>query len=625
MTGSPTLGASRAAAGWPRRVGPPALALGAYVVVALLAFWPVEPFSRTRLLGCVCSDPVQEAWFLAWPAYAIRNLHNPLFSSLLEYPHGVNLALNTSMPLLGVLAAPIEWLRGPVAAFNAMMRLSFVASAASMCFVLHRLARWWPAAFLGGLLYGFSPYMIGQGLGHLFLTFVPLPPLILWCVHELCRRTEGPVVRLGLLLGALSVAQFLISIEVLVTTAVIAAVVLVVVSLRHPVGALERARLVAPGAGAAAALFVPLVAYPTWYFLRGPQHVVGPPHAASNLAPVRADLLGLVTPTLSQRIGPAHLMAIGTSFSAADRAENGVYLGIPLLLLCGYLIFRYRRDSLVVLGALVAGAGLVLSFGSPLVVDNHSTGIPLPFAVLTHLPLVQGLEALRFSLYEQLGAALVLAIGITKLAGRGPSPELAPTSGLDNARDEQSGASSAGRNPVLVAMAVGAVALVPLVPRLPYQSYATGLPTFFTTSTVSEVPAGSVMLTYPFDVDPMNLPMLWQAESGMRFAIFGGQASTPGPNGRATSAVAALAPGVVQDLFAGALAGTVVPAFSQATFVQIRAFCARYRVQTVVVEPLGPRGQAVVSYFAAALQHQPTVSGGVDVWTDVPALLAGVA
>jgi hypothetical protein len=452
---------------------PPAAAILLYLGIAVLAYWPIEPFSRSHILGCACSDPLQETWFLAWPAYAMRHNASLFFTSFLEYPHGVNLVDNTSMPLLGLLGAPITWLRGPVATFNALMRLSLVLSATSLFFVLRRFTSWWPAAFLGGLLYGFSPYMVGQGFGHLFLTFVPLPPLIGLCVYDLARgpsdRSTGEVLsrsvesafvrRRGLMLGALCVVQFFISIEVLVTSVVCFAVVAAVATLARPSRARRRAGALLRGSGLALAAFLPFVAYPIWYFLAGPRHIVGPPHALANIAPIKADLLGPVVPTLNQRIGPAHLIAIGTSYGAGDRPENGVYLGLLLLVLLAFLVVRCRREPLVRLAAGLGLLGFVLSLGTPLVINKHSTHIPLPFDVLVHLPLVQGVAALRFSLYEQLGAAVVLGVGLDRLRRQGwrlPSAD----SPADATRPGATGRAVA-------AGLAGIVALVPSYPATP--------------------------------------------------------------------------------------------------------------------------------------------------------------
>ena len=37
----------------------PALAICAYLAIACLAYWPVEPLSRSHLSYCACSDSVR--------------------------------------------------------------------------------------------------------------------------------------------------------------------------------------------------------------------------------------------------------------------------------------------------------------------------------------------------------------------------------------------------------------------------------------------------------------------------------------------------------------------------------------------------------------------------------------
>ncbi|HEV2360494.1 MAG TPA: hypothetical protein VGS21_02215, partial [Acidimicrobiales bacterium] len=562
-----------------------------YVAIACLAFWPVEPLSRSHLVGCACSDPVQEAWFLAWPSYALRHGLNPFFTEYLNYPRGINLAMNTEMPLLGVLAAPVIWLRGPVAAFNLLLRASFALSATSMTFVVRRYTRWWPASFAAGLLYGFSPFMVGEGFGHLFLTFAPLPPVIAACLHEICRSDAGRVRRQGLLLGALCVLQYFISIEVLVSTALVCGLVMAGTALRRPRAAWALRGRLARAGGIAAAVFVPLVAYPTWYLLRGPEHVIGPPHSVANLAPLKSDLLSPIVPTLNQVVGGHRLLSIGTSFGGGDRPELGGYLGITLIVLLAYLVVRFRRDHIVLLAAGLTAVSLILSFGSPLLVDGHSSGVPLPFAALVHLPVLQGVVALRFSLFEQMGAALLLGIGLDRL--RGPPPA----------------AAAAAHRRAGVVLLIGAAALVPLWPRYPYASSPVADPAYFTSGADSAIPAGSLVLTYPYDVDPVNDAMLWQAQSGMRFRIFGGQASRPGADGKATSAPAALAPLVTQGLFQSAYAGAS-PARQAAqltarTYAGLRAFVIHYGVGTVVVDPVGADPGLVVRALTAALGKAP--------------------
>jgi hypothetical protein len=91
-----------------------------------------------------------------------------------------------------------------------------------MFFVLKKWCRW-PAAFVGGLAYGFGPYMVTQGQTHLNLAFVPLPPLIVWCLYELLFEQKRRPVRMGVLLGLLAGAQVLISPELLALLVLIVA------------------------------------------------------------------------------------------------------------------------------------------------------------------------------------------------------------------------------------------------------------------------------------------------------------------------------------------------------------------------------------------------------------------
>ncbi|MFZ0171408.1 MAG: hypothetical protein WAL04_06970, partial [Acidimicrobiales bacterium] len=67
---------------------------------------------------------------------------------------------------------------------------------------------------MGGLLYAFGPYTVGQAL-HLDLAFVPIPPLLVWCADELVRTRRMRMWRLGLLIGAAGAAEMLISPDVL--------------------------------------------------------------------------------------------------------------------------------------------------------------------------------------------------------------------------------------------------------------------------------------------------------------------------------------------------------------------------------------------------------------------------
>ncbi len=85
-----------------RRSSPPAhqahpllLASAAYLMLSLIVFssvWARHPTSTTT---CGCGDSSLFTWFLEWPAYAIPHGLNPLYSTAMFHPSGVNLPANT--------------------------------------------------------------------------------------------------------------------------------------------------------------------------------------------------------------------------------------------------------------------------------------------------------------------------------------------------------------------------------------------------------------------------------------------------------------------------------------------------------------------------------------------------
>src|SRR5205085_8691189 len=124
---------------------------------------------------------------------------------------GVNMLNNTTPMLLAVVASPVTVVVGAAASYNLLTTLAFAASAGAAYVLIRRWTSWRPAAFVGGLLYGFSPYMVSVGWAHLFLTFVPWLPLMVLCLDEVLVRQRGSPIRWGLALGLLAIAQFFTS------------------------------------------------------------------------------------------------------------------------------------------------------------------------------------------------------------------------------------------------------------------------------------------------------------------------------------------------------------------------------------------------------------------------------
>ena len=510
------------------------IAILVYVVLGVVAILPSWLHGASHTLQCGgCGDNGQEVWFLAWGSHALTNLLNPLRTNWIDFPYGVDLADNTSMPLAGFMGAPITLIFGPIAAYNVLLTLAFAGSATACMFACRRWAST-PAAFAGGLLYGFSPYMVGQGAGHLFLLLAPIPPLLLLLFDEMLVRQRLRWWVVGLLFALLEIIQLGWSAELFAETALMSAIGLVVFAfsqrhrIREKLGYAVRALILG---------VVPVIPFALFFAYEartGPEHAKGPVHSIRLLSGLSSDLASLVVPTTNQRY-PFGSSALGTRLVAMtpahgivpDVTESGAFIGIPLLLLVLLGIWKYRRVPMVQFSAVMAVAAFVMSMGSRLHVLGHMTAVRLPFTVLTHLPFLDSEVAARYSLFMWLFVAVLISITVDRWLF---SPRRRRIHG-------RSSVAAVTSRAIPAALLVAGV--VSLIPSWPYAIQQIAVPTWFTSVAAREVPQGSTLLPYPLASNSHNLPELWQALDDFRFRMPGGEAAVPvshtGAIGRAFS------------------------------------------------------------------------------------------
>jgi multisubunit Na+/H+ antiporter MnhB subunit len=514
------------------------------------------------------------------------------------------------MLAIGVPLMPITKLFGPVVTWNIALRLAVALSASSMCFVLRRWTKWWPAAFFGGLLYGFSAYMAYYGSDYLFLVFVPLPPVIFLLLHETLVRQQWRPKRTGALLGAVCALQFFISTEVLASSVVMCAIAVVLFLLvsRHQLA--ERWRYAAVAFAYSLAVGGLLLVLPVVFALAGPQNIKGP--LGHNVL-FSSDLLGSIVPS-SQWFSTTQLTAIADRFGSSSE----LYLGVPLVVvLASFAVFLHKRRTILFAGTLALIA-FVLSLGPRLTVDGRETSIPLPSVVFEHLPLVKDFDPVRFSLYTALFAAGMFAIGLDELWQRM----------MRSSRPAWS--SPRWRNVATVGLlaAITAVAVLPLAPRHTQPATRTNVPSLFTSAAVGAIPVGSVVLAYPYPdfsgglyfLPPHDI-MLDQAVAGMPFKLIGGYGWFPSATGtEGTISPTVLKPESVQAIFDAAFHGNATrqtAPLSKRNVTALRVFLRKYDVQTVmIVSRSGLYPAAVISYVTAAI-GSPVESGGVTAWFHV--------
>jgi len=572
------------------RGGPSLLALSAYLAMTYLLFRGAWVAPRTTWIGWCC-DPEQGMWFLRWVPYAASHLLNPFYTYSVNYPVGANLMWNTSIPLPSLLMWPVSVTLGPVLAYNIYITLSVALSGWCAYLALRRFTRGHIGPFVGGALYGFSPYLLSQALQHAHLSLIAVPPLLLIMFDEVVVRQRRPPVRMGILLGLLAVAQVLIAEELLAMAGLAGGIALVLLVVMRPRQVLSRLPYLIKAAIAAGVTFAVLAAGPLAVQFLGAERLVGAIHPPNLYV---TDLLNFVVPTSVQAIDPPAAQQIVATFTGFEHEDNA-YLGAPLLILLCFIAFRLRRSIPMWIG-LIVGLGIaVLSLGPSLHVGGKVTAIMLPWSWLARLPLMENILPSRLTLYMYLCAALLLALFLDAfLEGKHAAWATA------------------------AALAAAAVALLPLYPLQPYPSWSrTTVPPIFTNWQQSGIADGSVVLMAPLTRDGGGADiMLWQAETGDAFRMPNGYMLVPDANGTALYDTAADTVMTAMDIVQEKGSSIILDA---PTRQAIQGDLRFRHVDAVIVGPMKYYDQ-MVAFFTDLFGAAPEEVGGVAIWRRLPAV-----
>ena len=559
-------------------------ALAVYAALACLLFLPALRAPQSRIVGYP-GDAQQTMWFLRWVPWAIGHATDPLLTKYLNHPGGVNLMWNSLAPALGVVLWPVSATAGLVASYDVLLTAEVALSAWCAHLAIRRFVDSGVAAAAGGLVYGFSPYLLTHAHGHAKVAFALLPPLLLIALHEALAVQRRRPRTVGIAVGVLVTLQLLVYEEGVVLAVIAAAVGTAVLALLHRDRVRTHAAHAARALVWAVAAFAVLSAAPLAVQLLGPNRINATVPGTDVYV---TDVANLAVPTGFQAVAPALAERLAARFSG-NETENGSYLGLPLLALLALAALRLRARP-VVRWALWSGGGLLLlSMGPQLHVGGHVSRLPLPWRAVQAIPVVSGALPARLFVYVVLAAALLVAVVVAD-ALRAPlrRPHAALVAGLC------------------------ALTAVALLPELPFPSTAIGVPDFFRGGGVAALPQGSVALVAPFSHDgPTDTPMLWQAEARMRFAMPEGYFVGVRPGGiRADGPRPSATGSVMIDIQGGRGAPALTPPLRSRLIGELR----RWQVRTVLVGPMANE-DGMASFVTSLLHRSPRRVGGVWVWS----------
>jgi hypothetical protein len=599
--------------------------LGVYAVFLMIALWVVGKFwAGGRISSDDASDQAFFEWMLAHGAQVVTHGASPLFASQLNVPTGVNLMANTSILALSIPIAPITLLFGPAVSYAVLLMLGLAGTAGAWYFVLSRhVVRARSAAIIGGVLAGFGPAMIAHSNGHPNIISQFLIPFLAWRVLRM--REPGRVVRNGVSVGLLVVAQVFINEEILFITAIALAILLACLAFARRDEARAALRPFLTALGIAAGVAGVLLAYPLWQQFFGPQSYHG----------LNPDLLAYGTDLAAfGAFGGRTVVGsfTNTSHLSPNPVEQNAFFGVPMILTFGVAIYWLRRSKLAIGLAVTAGVLAVLSLGKDLIINGAHTSIPLPWWVLSKLPVFDSVVPTRMSLLVLPVMAVIVALAhdhVIASYGRGSVKRLDPNH-ADAANQApaavESGATvprrSRLRRPRLVWLTLLVVALATLLP-IPISTVAeTPAPAFIASGTWKNyVAANQTLVSVPLPQEGAVDGMFWAADDDLAIQLPRGYFLGPDP------AHGKMAIFGAPDRPTATLLETVEednrPAVVHSGDRKAAIADLRYWHAAVVIQVPGAQSdKALRATLTDLLGFKPKYSGGVWVW-DVRHLLAG--
>jgi hypothetical protein len=389
-----------------------------YLAAGIVLTWPRATYLTRHLLP-ETRDVSGYVWDLWWTAHQIAHLGNPWFTSRMAAPVGIQLGFDTTMPLAGLIMAPVTLIFGPSASFT-LLTLVLPGLA---CYVMYRAARLWlatPGAIAAGALFGLSSMLTWQDWEHLNIALGTLfLPMTLEAAVRFRRRAG---LRQGVILGLVLGASLLVNQESAVMAGLLAAAALLPWLIAHRDGA----RLKSLAWGAVAAIVV-----------ASPQLIAMIQQAAGGGASVSGHVLAHTGKTYgvglfdlfapSQRVASYGLTSVANAAASSDgRIGEGMPMfGVVLsvLAVCG-LVAAWRRRSAWLLAALWLACAW-LSLGAVLWVGrtprvpflDHWYGervsLIMPYTWFMRIPWLSDLrEADRFALLGLVGAVLLAGAAV---------------------------------------------------------------------------------------------------------------------------------------------------------------------------------------------------------------------
>lgn len=373
-----------------------ALAASGYVLLAALLTWPTAAHLAThiavgdggRFAYSGFNDAIQHTWNFWWTQHALSNGRLPFATELLFYPEGAPLYRHTLGPALTLPLAPVTALAGPVAAYNLALLLGVASTGYAVFLLAGYVAGGDACAWIAGALVAAGPFLAMKlQVSHLNLLYVGWLALLLFAALRLADTRKERYA----LLGAVSLAGVAYTDWYLALCAGCLLLTWVAASLwrtPHPLGLARSYALM----GLLAFLGIAPLILGLWTTRERYAPFSAAQRASWQIGVegYSADAVGLFFPSLLQPHWRGVAEALTAPLVASVPVIEGWYIaaGWTLLGLAAVGVWQHGHAQWRLL--IVAAVGWLFSLGPELRLFGVHTGIPMPYALLQQLPLLEG-------------------------------------------------------------------------------------------------------------------------------------------------------------------------------------------------------------------------------------------
>lgn len=158
------------------------------VVGGLIVDQPASSDYNPRFEYGGFEDASQNVWNMWWTRWALEHRQNPYWSSLLYYPQGVQLYMQTLNLPATLLAQPVHYLAGPIAAYNASVLLACTLTGYAGFLLVRAFVPGTAIPFLCGALLTASPFHVmklqSNQLNLISMQWLPLFVLALFWLNQ---------------------------------------------------------------------------------------------------------------------------------------------------------------------------------------------------------------------------------------------------------------------------------------------------------------------------------------------------------------------------------------------------------------------------------------------------------